>query len=76
MVVHLLGQQDLLFIALNKSLAPQKKTLARVLQHVFKINCIRAARGLELPPSADLNYSSGKTLSQQHRQKTNLVMVG
>lgn len=76
MVVHLLGQQDLLFMALNKSLAPQKKTLACVLQHVFKINCIRAARWLELLPSADLNYSSGKTLSHQHQQKTNLVMVG
>lgn len=44
MVVHLLGQQDLLFMALNKSLAPQKKTLARVLQHEFKINFIRGAR--------------------------------
>lgn len=36
MVVQVLGKQELLFMALNKSLAPQKKTVTCVLQRVQK----------------------------------------
>lgn len=73
MVVQVLGQQDLLlFMALNKSLAQQKKTVACVLQHVQQTTLLEQP-GL-IGAVWCLNYSPGRTWFHQHPQKTNSTM--